>query len=209
MTKSFAVLLLTAFGLCAGGLSVARAESFTTNIISGISTNIGGPYTLGKTGPYNYLEITNGGSQTNTDGTIGAKADAHHNTAVVTGTNSVWYNQSTLYVGGSTSGSSSYGNRLIITNGGRVSAVSAVVGYMNSHTNSVLVTGHGSVWECSGDLSVGYSGIVNQVMIEDGELVQSRDGGGHGVGQQSARHGAGFGIALDHPQNAYCGLGWT
>ena len=86
-TKGFiAAILLTQ-------IPCLHAESFTTNIIDGIWTNAGPQLTLGATGPFNFLLITNGGRLTN-DGIstniVGDAAVAHSNSAVVTGTNSVW-----------------------------------------------------------------------------------------------------------------------
>ena len=42
-------------------LSSLQAESFTTNIVDGIVTNGGPVLTVGATGPFNFLLVTNGG----------------------------------------------------------------------------------------------------------------------------------------------------
>jgi len=43
-------------------------ESHTTNKIDGTSVEVGGPYTLGDSGPFNFLIVTNGGAPDRCDG---------------------------------------------------------------------------------------------------------------------------------------------
>jgi len=44
--------------LCLSLPPESRAESYTTNIINGVSTNAAGPYTLGGSGPFNVVIVT-------------------------------------------------------------------------------------------------------------------------------------------------------
>jgi T5SS/PEP-CTERM-associated repeat protein len=103
--------------------NAAHAESRTTNRIDGTSVEFGGPYTLGDSGPFNFLIVTNGGALTNTIGTIGSAESATNNVALVGGTNSVWKNNGDLIVGNSGSG-----NSLHIAAGGRVLSASGLLG---------------------------------------------------------------------------------
>ena len=63
----------------------SRADSFTTNIVSGTSTNIVGDYVLGDTGSLNYLEINSGGVLACGTGLIGYTVSASNNAALITG----------------------------------------------------------------------------------------------------------------------------
>lgn len=168
--------------MCFSSAISVLAESFTTNIISGISTNLSGPYTIGDFGSFNYLEINSGGSLVDTAGIIGSNVAATANTVLVTGSNSVWKNQGSLYLG--VSGSD---NRLSIVDGGQVIVSNASASYVglnvSSSNNSVVVAGSNSVWFTSADcidvhceLSVGYSGSGNQVALSDGGRVVSTYG---------------------------------
>src|SRR6185436_951607 len=92
--------------------------------INGSTTNIAGNLTVGTSGSFTTLIITNGGTVSNTgNGTIGAGAAANTNRVFVTGTNSLWANGGTLTVG--SLGSS---NQLYITNAARVTATNLIIG---------------------------------------------------------------------------------
>ena len=95
--------------------------------------------------------------------------NSSNNSVTVTGTNSAWTNTGSLSVGESGSG-----NRLVISNGGRVANLGqGTIGDLgtNSSNNSVLVTGDGSTWTNSGDLYVGYQGSGNSLVISNGGRV--------------------------------------
>src|SRR5207247_7688860 len=117
-------------------------ESHTTNKIDGTSVEVGGPYTLGDSGPFNFLIITNGGALTNTIGTIGHAESASNNVALVVGTNSLWKNNGDLIIGYSGSG-----NSLHLDAGGRVLSASGLLGLEpTSSGNEVLIDGTDSSW---------------------------------------------------------------
>ena len=145
-----------------GWCALSRAESFTTNIISGVSTNAGTYFILGDTGSMNYLEINNGGSLGCVYATIGNTLPASNNTALVTGTNST-------LAAANGFGFESAGNSLIVSNGGvlTVPIASYVGDEQGANNNLVLLTGSGSVWN-SGSLVIGYHGIANQVQVLNG-----------------------------------------
>src|SRR5206468_1899889 len=103
------------------------ADCTTTNIISGISVTVAGPYYVGDTCSNNYLEINSGGSLTNTDGIIGNTATANNNSVLVSGPGSEWYNSGNLYAGNTGSV-----NRLTIQNGGRVDCNVGLIGYASN-----------------------------------------------------------------------------
>jgi fibronectin-binding autotransporter adhesin len=143
-----------------------RADSFGTNVISAISTNVNGPYTVGDTGSMNYLGMINGGKLTNTIGTIGNGSNANYNTVLVTGGNSAWINTSNLFVGyvGSE-------NSLRIDAGGRVTDSNGYVGWDAASTgNTVTVNGPNSDWQS--DFSVILGGSRNLMTVTNGGSVR-------------------------------------
>jgi T5SS/PEP-CTERM-associated repeat protein len=113
----------------------------------------------------NSLVISNGGAVLDPYGYVGYNAP--YSSAVVSGVGSVWSNSIQFYVG-----STSIGNSLVISNGGAVVDPSGFIGYNNSTNNSVVVTGSGSVWSNSSQLTVGYSyDSVNSLVISNGGAV--------------------------------------
>jgi T5SS/PEP-CTERM-associated repeat protein len=128
---------------------------------------------IGYSGVRNSLTILNSGVVFSVFGYIGNNAPATSNSVLVAGTGSVWRISASLYVG-----NSGGGNDLVISNGGRVaSGVYSYVGY-NSSTNSVLVSGPGSLWNSSmyTYLYLGYSGAGNSLVISNGGAVLSDQG---------------------------------
>jgi T5SS/PEP-CTERM-associated repeat protein len=122
---------------------------------------------VGYFGPGNSLVISNGARVISSYGFLGTYPGSDNNSALVTGASSLWTNSANVFVGDS--GSS---NRLVISNGGRVSDDMGVIGYdTNSFNNQALVTGAGSVWSNATAMFVGYLGSSNRLVIGDGGLV--------------------------------------
>ena len=113
----------------------------------------------GENGFGNSLLITNKGavfSQTAIIGSYGGDTNiSSSNSALVTGAGSVWTNTGTFTIG-QTGGA----NSLVITNGAHViNGGDAVIGdFRTAQSNSVLVTGAGSLWSNAGTLTIGNSG---------------------------------------------------
>ncbi len=94
------------------------------------------------------LNITSGGSVSNTYGYIGYSSGV-----TVDGTGSTWTNSGEFYVGYNGSGT------LSITNGGTViSGDPNYIGYNSGSTGVVTVSDSGSTWTSKTDLYIGYSG---------------------------------------------------
>ncbi len=90
------------------------------------------------------------------------------NSALITGSNSLWSNSANLPVG---NGGSS--NTLTISAGGRVVDSNSTVGNAGSG-NSALITGSGSLWSNTGAIGVGYAGgSNNSLVISNGATVDS------------------------------------
>jgi len=147
-------------------LSPAAFAQFTndyqTNTISGVVSNWDDDYIFAY--PFDRLQVTNGGVLNNYLGYMGYLLSATNDSAVVSGSGSLWYNNGNLYVGYSGARS-----QLVITNGGVVyNSPSGYLGYnINSPSNTVLVTGTGSVWSNRSGLYVGYFGASNQLTVAD------------------------------------------
>ncbi len=140
---------------------VGYADGANGNAVSvsgAVWTNSGDLY-MGRSGAGNQLAITNGGQVVNANGHIGYNAGASNNSVLVSGSGSVWSNRDSLYVG-----RSGTGNQLAITNGGQVVNANGHIGYnAGASSNSVLVSGSGSVWSSRNSLYVGRSGTGNQL----------------------------------------------
>src|SRR5262245_13523405 len=81
--------------------SVALAEYNTDYIFNGTTTNYGGVFNLpfSSPGTNDTLQILNGGSVSNTTATISPGGSDNHNSALVSGLNSLWYNSGDLVFG--------------------------------------------------------------------------------------------------------------
>jgi T5SS/PEP-CTERM-associated repeat protein len=144
-----------------------------TTAINGIATNLTGNLTVGNSGSFTTLVITNQGTVTNSAaGIIGAQFAAHHNSVIVTGPGSVWANGTTLAIG-----SSGSLNQLLITNGGLVANTFGNIGFNSgSSSNRVVVTGSGSHWVCTETVNVGNSSPYCSVLIAAGGRVTAHSG---------------------------------
>ncbi|HTS16964.1 MAG TPA: hypothetical protein VMP11_05275 [Verrucomicrobiae bacterium] len=145
--------------------------SFQTNIISGVTSNWLGNYVVGNTTFADALIIQGSGALADGFGYLGNSLTTSNNSALVTGSGSIWSNGLGLYVGNN----NSFCNSLVISNGAHVlNGAYAYVGQGSVPkvtSNSVVVTGSGSVWSNGQFLSVGYPGACNGVTVNDGGLL--------------------------------------
>ena len=158
-------------GLLLAGLLEATAENNTILILDGtVSNRNAGNYYLGNTGSGNKLDILNGGGLTNVAiSYVGLNAGANLNTARVDGANSLWQNTFDLYVG--YSGTS---NLMSISAGGRVINRHGYIGNSSGAlSNLVVVSDPGSIWNCTSNLIIGYSGHGNRLVVSNQGVVVS------------------------------------
>jgi len=160
------ILAVTGAGIV--GNSALAASNYVIVTGSGSLWSNSGNFTVGMTGAFNQLTITNGGRVVNAIGYIGNAAGSSNNTVLVTGNNSLWKNGNDLNVG-----YGSAGNQLIITNGGVVAvANTAYLGYnAGANNNRALVSGTGFVWTNSGALMIGFSSTGNSLTISNSGVV--------------------------------------
>jgi len=159
----------------AGFIGVNATANNNVAVVTGTNslwTNSGSLY-VGYFGSGNQLVVSNGGVVANGgDGSLGNQSGANFNTALVTGTGSLWTNSGVLIVG-----SSGSGNQLTVSNGARVANSGAIVGFNSSASNNVVVvTGTNSVWANSGGLNVGIAGSGNQLVVSNGGVAANGDG---------------------------------
>ena len=163
---------------------------------------------VGSGGSFNQLTIANSGTVFNVQGVIGANSGANGNAVLVTGAGSVWSNSSDLYVGNTGSF-----NQLTISSGGTVFDATGYIGigdYYDStvgNSNTVLVTGAGSVWSNSSDLIVGSGGSFNQLTIANSGTVFNANGYVSGSGSNNMALVTGAGSVWNNSGELSVGAG--
>ena len=127
---------------------------------------------VGSNGAFNRLTISNGALvETRTAYIGGFHFLSSNNEAVVTGAGSRWSNSSGLSLG-----VISTGNRLVISNGGRVSSGGSLVGVadpLDASNNTAVVTGAGSTWNNQAGLDIGYLGNSCRMVISNAAFVDN------------------------------------
>ena len=134
-------------------------------------------FVIGESGSANKLLVTNHGTNLSYGSSvIGLNATASNNSALVTGAGSSWSNAVSLTVGYDGSG-----NSMTVSNVGRVwtgpvtnpaLTNGGIIGFnAGSSNNSALVTGAGSTWSNAANLTVGYEGSGNSLVISNGGSV--------------------------------------
>ena len=151
---------------------------YQTNIISGVTSNWSVSYYVGGDRSSDTLLVESNGVLTDANGYLSYNSNTSNNSVLVTDTGSIWSNSGTLlYIGVQGKNSS-----LVISNGGQVFDGYAYIGAEGStppkisSSNSVVVTGTGSVWNNGQDLNVGYPGWSNSVLVSNGALLINNNG---------------------------------
>lgn len=149
-------------------------DSNNTVLVTGASSLLSntGSFSVGTQGYGNSLVVSNGGRVADSRGYIGFTTVATNNSAIVTGSGSVWSNLLDLVVG------VGVGSRLEIRDGGLVVNRQGKVGgdqmiLSIARSNSVLVTGTGSVWSNTDGVAIGSGASSNSMTITGGGQVFS------------------------------------
>jgi autotransporter-associated beta strand protein/T5SS/PEP-CTERM-associated repeat protein len=125
-------------------------------------------YGATATGGGNSLEISSGGAVTNgAEAFIGFHSGT--NQALVTGAGSIWQSYSNLWLGFDPNMGN---NGLTISNGGAVYGTRILIGGLGG-SNTVLVTGPGSVLSANDQVDVGQYSTGNTLTIANGGLVEA------------------------------------
>jgi len=164
---SLPLRILCAWVLLAYFPAGIMAETFTTNIVSGVYTDGGVLYYVGNTGPFNALLVTNQGWLQNVTGIIGNEPASTTNRVWIGGANSLWENTGNLYVG-----NSGAENELRVVAGGRLKAALVVLGSSSRATNNrILARGAGTQLEIGGGIRVGENSSGNELKLEDASRI--------------------------------------
>jgi len=135
-------------------------------------------FDVGSISSGNSLTISNGAQLVVNAGSIGVTTSASSNTVLITGTNSIW-NSTTINFG-----VDSVGNQMTIASGGKVITSSGTVGSSGpgANSNTLVVTGAGSVWSNSAGFVVGFDSANNSVIVTNGgQLVTNAGSLGSGA----------------------------
>jgi T5SS/PEP-CTERM-associated repeat protein len=153
------------------GAPQARGQfsgSYQTNTINGLLSSWPGDYVVGSNAVFDVVLIENGGTLVSSGSHIGYAGT--NNSAVLRDIGSIWKTVF-VYVGDAVGG----GNSLVITNGGRVANEGlARIGRFGSNNNRVLVSGSGSSWRNTNDLTIGEIASGNSLVISNGAGVDDR-----------------------------------
>ncbi|MDF7809139.1 autotransporter domain-containing protein [Pontiellaceae bacterium B12219] len=85
-------------------------------------------------------------------------------TVILSGTSADWTSSASQFI----IGSNSYNNTLIIRGGAQVSSSSATIGHLvSANGNLVEMSGSGSAWDSTTELTVGHAGSNNQLKLSD------------------------------------------
>lgn len=151
-----------------GYSSVAVSNSMV--VTGGATWTNPGSLFVGYGGDACQLTISDSGQVFNASAILGYESAG--NAALVTGSGTTWFAGSTSVGGGGS------GNRLTVSSGAKVVSDVSYLGLFSwSESNSVLVTGSGSVWSNSQYLYVGNGGAGNQLTISNGATVYAVVGG--------------------------------
>jgi len=128
-----------------------------------------GALSVGNSGSYNQVVVSNSAVLRSTIGLVGNLGGAWYNTARVTGASALWANSGDLYVGSA----GSY-NQLVVSSGATVRNLTGRVGGQSfADYNTAQVTGAGSLWTNNGDLYIGDSGGHNDLTVSAGAVVRN------------------------------------
>lgn len=132
-----------------------------------------GPVFVGYSGAGNQLTITNGGVVSDSAGLVGWNASSSNNSVLVSGLGSEWKNTGEIWLG-----SLGPNNQVFIMDGGAMYTgqgfsddTQSFMGYGNS--NTVLVTGSGSVWGNTNS-GITFTSAGNRLIVANGGSVYSR-----------------------------------
>lgn len=129
-------------------------------------------FSVGRSGAFNRLIVTNGGQVAGVDVSIGAASGGNSNQVVVTDAGSLLTSDTDAFVG-----ENGRANLLVVSNSALVVNSNAYIGFATASSNNVaLITGAGTTWSNRGTLFVGESGGGNRLEVGAGARVVSASG---------------------------------
>jgi T5SS/PEP-CTERM-associated repeat protein len=157
-----------------------NGSGYNSALVTGLGSGFSVNCHIYIQGHDNTFTVANGAAVSDKFCYINYDAGSSNNAVFITGTNSSWQNSYSVFVG-----YSGVNGSLTISNGATMSYIntvwtpyhSSILGYESTSSNNcALVTGNGSVWDCSGDMYVGYVGPVNSLVVSNGGWVISGNG---------------------------------
>jgi T5SS/PEP-CTERM-associated repeat protein len=122
---------------------------------------------VGSTGARSQLVLSDGGQAVCSNAYLGYYGASSDNLAWIADSNTLWQSRADVFVG-----YQSWRNRLVITNGGRVTSANGWVGRRGVRENLAVVTDAGSAWQLPGNLVVGNGGGDSRLVVTRGGQVQ-------------------------------------
>ena len=160
-------VLLTHPGSGIIGANISAKSNEVQLVSPGARWLMGGSLFLGSNGSFNRLVVSNGARVGNLAGVVGQESTSSNNVATVTGAGSSWDIENNLDVG-----NAGGGNRMEITDGGRVVNINGRLGMFGAASNNeAVVIGSGSLWSNQGGLFVGIVRGGNRLVISNGAQV--------------------------------------
>jgi len=172
---SFTLLILSDNALLTNTVNglIGRNNTANSNEVQLVSPSsrwfMGGSLFVGNNGGANRLLVSNSATVlVRGSGTLGYGGDfsgnANSNSATVSGSGSLWSNGVEMVVG-----ELGFANRLELNDGGQVFSSNGVVGRsLFSPSNTVVVTGPGSIWSNRAAVTLGGVGSRNLLVISNG-----------------------------------------
>jgi T5SS/PEP-CTERM-associated repeat protein len=162
--------VVVGLGLVGASTSSSNNSLFVTGTGSTWTNPIPYQFYVGNQSRSNSMQITSGGTVFDSVGILGYFGGTN-NLAVVAGPGSVWNNTNQFYVG-----YDGYGSRLVVSNRGAVfgGALDTYLGQLlnyGANSNTVLVSGSGSIWSNPANLYIGSGGYGNSLVISNGGVV--------------------------------------
>ncbi len=207
--KTFPIILTVTL-LATPALRAQLVADGATNTLSNVTNNIPGSVIVGTNGSFTLLVLSDNALVTNSAHfVIGANATARSNEVQLISPTARWL------MGGATGfrflivGSNGASSRLVVSNGALMANnADGYVGFgANTSNNVALVTGTGSVWSASGQVSVGQTGVGNLLTISNGGQVLCNDGRVGSVGSNNQAVVTGAGSQWTNQTDFYVGVG--
>jgi len=164
--------LVFAAALDIGTLTAQLVNDGATNTLSNVTNTFTGDVTVGTNGSFTLLVLSDNTLLTNSaNGVVGRNATANSNEVRLVSATARWQMGGSLIVG-----HNGAFNHLLVSNGATVlSASSCTIGNDafggSPNSNSVTISGAGSLWNSGQDLIVGELGFANRLEVNNGGWV--------------------------------------
>jgi len=150
----------------------ATAKSNEVRLTSSTARwRMGNSLLVGSNGVFSRLIVSNGALVEDLDGALGARTASGNNSALITGTGSLWSNRNSFAISSGFFTSSS-SNQLVVSDGAALvsSGAASVAGF----GSQIFITGTGSRWASQSEFTLG--GSSNNLQVSDGAWLVTSNG---------------------------------